>query len=227
MIEKNINNLNVLDPRFQTLQKTIEGILVKNPKGISWSMLRGQISCSLLELKRSFLLLREKEQVIITRGKSTYEGGRKGLLLFAKEYQQNTQQLEKVDWEYFLSKAFGFVQLKKNVPEEFGTHKKIIKFLFTHPDSIEDGFKVLASEIWFSSGRIDILGLDKNNQICIVEVTTTGNDKRRQLKSYKESIEWIALNVFHINKPKIRTMIVYSTGIVEEISEKELEVMPR
>ena len=51
-------------------------------------------------------------------------------------------------------------------------HKDLVDFLFTHPEEIEKGFRSTFKEFSIGRGRVDIVGVDKDRNLCVVEVKT-------------------------------------------------------
>jgi len=106
------------------------------------------------------------------------------------------------------------------VPE---SHDDYVRFYSENPDLIEPGLKVIGRELWFFRGRIDILAVDRDSNICIIDVTL-GKDKKRkieQLKRYRKAILDIGWKVYGIRFPrKIRLLVVCPKGrkLVEEVA---------
>jgi len=70
-------------------------------------------------------------------------------------------------------------------------HRKLLAHYTSHPQLIEDGFRILYSEFSIGKGRVDILGVDKQSNICLVEVKTdndSGGVAVRQIKRYGSAL---------------------------------------
>ncbi len=102
-------------------------------------------------------------------------------------------------------------------------HDDYIKLYSAHPDLIEPGLRVIGRELGFFRSRIDILAVDKDRNICIIDVDL-GKDKERkikQLRLYRKSILDVGLKVYGIRFPrKVRLLMVRPRGrqLVEEVA---------
>ena len=75
--------------------------------------------------------------------------------------------------------------------EIYGDESDMVNYLVSHPELIEDGFKILQTEYQTAVGPVDIRGVDKNGNEVIIEVKkrkATPADAH-QLKRYIEFFE--------------------------------------
>lgn len=66
-------------------------------------------------------------------------------------------------------------------------HKEMIDHLFKFPDEVEEGVKLYYSEFGFGRGRVDLVGVDKEGNLCIVEVKIRKPNRKtlgKQLRKY-------------------------------------------
>lgn len=71
-------------------------------------------------------------------------------------------------------------------------HKRLLDYYFEHPEAIEKGFQPLFKEFGVGNGRVDIIGVDKNKNICLVEIKTsnkTWQDPQKQIAHYRSQLK--------------------------------------
>jgi len=74
-------------------------------------------------------------------------------------------------------------------------HKDLIDFYFSHPWEIEEGFRPIFKEFGIGHGRVDIIGVDKDRNLCLVEVKTRRSiQDENQVRHYRSSFH----NLFRI-----------------------------
>lgn len=75
-------------------------------------------------------------------------------------------------------------------------HKDLINFYFSNPWEIEEGFRPIFKEFSIGHGRVDIIGVDKDRNLCLVEVKTrrTFLQDENQVRRYRSSFH----NLFRI-----------------------------
>jgi RecB family endonuclease NucS len=103
-------------------------------------------------------------------------------------------------------------------------HSEAVKYYAEYPDNIEPGLRVFASEIGIFHGRIDLLGVDKDKNMVIIDVTMGPNWMRKadQLRKYRKNLTWMGKTIFGLKElPKIRLLIVRPNEYVKEIGEKK------
>jgi RecB family endonuclease NucS len=70
-------------------------------------------------------------------------------------------------------------------------HDAFVNELYSNPGKIEKNFKVLFKEYSFGRGRIDIIGKDKNGNLCLVEVKMKNseiNSAKNQIRRYRSQL---------------------------------------
>ena len=102
-------------------------------------------------------------------------------------------------------------------------HKEAINYYQHNPNAIEKGLRILAKEVSIFHGRIDLIGVDRDNNLVIIDVTMGHDWKRKvgQLKRYRTNIDWIGRNVFGL--PKLRSMrllIVKPNAYVKDVTPR-------
>lgn len=100
-------------------------------------------------------------------------------------------------------------------------HALAVNYYKRNPNLLEDGLRILASEVGVFRGRIDLLGADKEGNLVIIDITKAWerNRKTNQLTRYRRNIEWMATRVFGITTlPKIRLILVNFKGEKQEIN---------
>ena len=133
--------------------------------------------------------------------------------------------------EYFACWAS---HLDKGIPQDIhaipSDHKRATNYYHRHPAAIEEGLRILAKEISIFHGRIDLIGIDRKNNLVIIDVTTGHDWKRKvnQLKRYKRNVEWIGRNVFGLPKTlSIRLLIVRPNAYVKDVTPPPCDVLPQ
>jgi len=61
-------------------------------------------------------------------------------------------------------------------------HKDLVDFYFSHPLEIEKGFRTAFKEFGIGHGRVDIVGVDKNRNLCVVEIKTRAASLKDELQ---------------------------------------------
>lgn len=99
-------------------------------------------------------------------------------------------------------------------------HDDAVKYYQHNPSAIEDGLRILASEISVFRGRVDLIGVDRKKNICIIDVTNGRDWKRKikQLKRYKGGLRWIGRHIFGVNSPKMRIIVVKPNDYVKDVT---------
>jgi len=105
-------------------------------------------------------------------------------------------------------------------------HNDLVNYLFEHSNEIEDGFRCIFKEFWFSHGRIDILGVDKNKVPTTVEVKTRITNKsklesERQARKYRFQMSEF-LKAIGVSKP-LRCLLWTPNGILD-LGQEEPEL---
>jgi len=71
-------------------------------------------------------------------------------------------------------------------------HKQLLDYYFEHPEEIEEGFKSLFKEFGVGKGRVDLVGIDKNKNLCLVEIKTsdkTWQNPEKQIARYRNQLK--------------------------------------
>lgn len=101
-------------------------------------------------------------------------------------------------------------------------HNDAIKYYKLNPTEIENGLRILASEIGIFRGRIDLIGVDKNQNLVIIDVTAGYDWQRKslQLQRYKRNIEWMARKIFGLqDPPPMRLLVVRPGHYVKDVTQ--------
>ena len=101
-------------------------------------------------------------------------------------------------------------------------HDEAVRYYQQYPSAIERGLKILTSEVSAFRGRVDLIGVDRELNICLIDVTTGHDWKRKvqQLRRYKDSIEWIGKHVFGVSFPgRIRVLVVKPNDYVRDVTD--------
>jgi RecB family endonuclease NucS len=96
-----------------------------------------------------------------------------------------------------------------------------IEFYFHSPSSLEEGLKMLESNITIFHGKIDLFGVDKDDNMVLIDVIGDRNWKRRvnQLRKYRKYIKWTAEHIFGLKYiPFIRLLLVKPNYYVKDVS---------
>jgi hypothetical protein len=72
-------------------------------------------------------------------------------------------------------------------------HRDLVDFLFTHPEEIEKGFRSAFMEFSIGRGRADIVGVDKDRNLCVVEVKTKAASLEDELQVRHYRSDFISL----------------------------------
>ena len=70
-------------------------------------------------------------------------------------------------------------------------HKSLVNHFYTKPYKIERRFRMLQKEFSLGHGRIDIVGKDREGNICLVEVKTRDSEiplGKRQIRKYQAQL---------------------------------------
>jgi hypothetical protein len=100
-------------------------------------------------------------------------------------------------------------------------HADAIKFYGQNPEQIEKGLRILAEEIGVFRGRIDLVGVDRDKNLVIIDVTSGADWKRKgeQLRRYRKNIEWMAKKIFGLREsPRIRLLVVKPRDYVRDVT---------
>lgn len=99
-------------------------------------------------------------------------------------------------------------------------HAEAVKYYQKNPESLEEGLRILASEVGVFRGRIDLFGVDRKKNLVIIDVTNAHDSARKseQLKKYKQNLIWMARTVFGLRDlPDIRLMTVRPNESVKDV----------
>jgi len=105
-------------------------------------------------------------------------------------------------------------------------HTGAVRYYKSHPRQIEEGLRVIESEVWLFRGRIDLIGIDKSNNLVIVDITGGKDENRKiqQLQKYRKYIFWIGRHIYGLDmQMPIRLLIVRIGGEVKEIPTLNIE----
>jgi hypothetical protein len=99
-------------------------------------------------------------------------------------------------------------------------HAEAIRYYKRHPSEVEAGLVILADEVNVFHGRIDLVGVDKDKNLILIDVTTGVDWKRKveQLRRYKGNIEWMGKKIFGVKPPKMRLLIVRPKEYVKDVT---------
>jgi len=75
-------------------------------------------------------------------------------------------------------------------------HKDLVNFYLSYSCEIEEGFRAVSKEFGIGNGKIDIVGIDRDRNLCLVEVKTrkASIQDELQVKHYRS----IFLNLFRL-----------------------------
>ena len=93
-------------------------------------------------------------------------------------------------------------------------HSEMVNHLFLHPEEVEPGIVFHYKELGLGRGRVDLVGVDAEGNLCLVEVKTRKpsiSERRKQLKKYYGPLRHIfgLMNV----KKKIRLFLATPEGV--------------
>jgi len=100
-------------------------------------------------------------------------------------------------------------------------HNEAIKHYKRFPEDIEQGLRILASEVGVFHGRIDLIGVDRDKNLVIIDVTTGVDWKRKveQMRKYQKNIEWMGQRIFGLRQlPKIRLLLVKPNDYAKDVT---------
>jgi len=101
------------------------------------------------------------------------------------------------------------------------SHDETVRFFYQNPQAIEEGMQGLGYEVGIFRGRIDLILRDREGRLCLVDVTTGKDEKRKidQLKRYRRNLKWLANQVFKVklNEP-VRLFTVRPLKGVKEVT---------
>jgi RecB family endonuclease NucS len=107
-------------------------------------------------------------------------------------------------------------------------HKSLVNYFSTNPYKIEPRFRTLQKEFSLGHGRIDIIGKDRNGNICLVEVKTRDSEiplGKRQLRKYQSKLANF-LRLIHV-ETVIRGIVVTPTKVIDVETIKSFVPQPR
>lgn len=127
-------------------------------------------------------------------------------------------------WTGHLDEKIGNSKLNLLAPFE---HPGAIKFYRENPQRIEQGLRVIASEVGLFRGRIDLVAADKDHNLVLIDVDNgkDPNRKARQLRRYRTAIQWMGSQIFGLRSrdlPAIRLLIVQPNKSVREVGSMEI-----
>jgi len=96
------------------------------------------------------------------------------------------------------------------------THKQVLDFYELNPFEIEEGLSIKAKEVAILRGRIDLVGIDKNQLTCFIEVVHRSHYDQtyweKKIRSYKTHALWFVGLISRVESQrfndKLRLMIV-------------------
>lgn len=103
------------------------------------------------------------------------------------------------------------------------SHDEAVKYYYKNPQAIEEGMRSVGCEVGVFRGKIDLILRDRQERLCLVDVTVGKDAKRKinQLKRYKKNLKWLANHVFKCNlKEPIRLFVVHPGKYVKEVKVK-------
>jgi len=93
-------------------------------------------------------------------------------------------------------------------------HTQLVRYYHSNPEEIEVGFRVFFAEFGVGRGRIDLLGVDKQRNLCVVEVKVKSHPSLKnggkQALKYRVRCEQF-LNALKIRRP-VRAMVITPKG---------------
>ncbi|NIW50876.1 MAG: DUF91 domain-containing protein [Candidatus Korarchaeota archaeon] len=107
-------------------------------------------------------------------------------------------------------------------------HKSLVNFFCREPDKIEPRFRVLQKEFSLGRGRIDIIGRDKDGNICLVEIKTHDSEipsGKKQIRNYQSQLAKF-LSLIDLEK-KIRGIVVTPTKVIDVATIKSFVPQPK
>lgn len=102
-------------------------------------------------------------------------------------------------------------------------HKEAIKYYQRFPEEIEQGLRILAAEVGIFHGRIDLVGVDRDKNVVIIDVTTGVDWKRKvkQIRKYRKNISWMGQKIFGLRDlPNIRLLLVKPNHYVKDVTPR-------
>jgi len=102
----------------------------------------------------------------------------------------------------------------KYIPDfEKMAHPQLLDYFQFNPDAIEKGLRIIYREFEIGHGRVDLIGRDKNNKVCLIEIETSRSTKEWQKKArkYKRFIHNL-FDLFYLSnivQSKLRFLVFY------------------
>ena len=107
-------------------------------------------------------------------------------------------------------------------------HKSLVNYFYTKPYKIERRFRTLQKEFSLGHGRIDIIGKDRDDNICLVEVKTRDSEislGKRQIRKYQSQLADF-LSLIGV-KTVIRGIVVTPTKVIDVGTKKSFVPQPK
>ena len=100
-------------------------------------------------------------------------------------------------------------------------HGEAVRFYYRNPQAIEKGMRAVGVEVGVFRGRIDLILRDSQGRLCLVDVTTGKDTKRKveQLRRYRKYLKWLANQVFNCKlKEPIRLFVIKPGDYIKEVT---------
>lgn len=107
-------------------------------------------------------------------------------------------------------------------------HKLLVNYFCRKPYKIEPRFRVLQKEFSLGHGRIDVIGKDRGDNICLVEVKTHNLEipsGEKQIRNYRSQLAKF-LGLIGVEKA-IRGIVVTPTKVVDVGTIKSFVPQPK
>jgi len=101
------------------------------------------------------------------------------------------------------------------------SHRQVVEYYAAHPEAIEKGMTIIFKELPIFRGKIDLVGRDLNQNICLIEVVHRSHYSRahwgKKLRRYRSHLLTMATRLFKLRDVSMRLLIARPGLPPEEI----------
>lgn len=91
------------------------------------------------------------------------------------------------------------------------THKQVLDYYYKNPEEIEQGLHGMMKEVGVFRGRVDLVGRDKTEKLCLIEVAHRSHYDhqfwKEKLWRYRCGLRTMGTKIYRCNNLDIRLLI--------------------
>jgi len=103
------------------------------------------------------------------------------------------------------------------------THRQMLDYFVEHQDQIEVGMQIIMSELPIFRGRVDLVGRDKDQTLCLIEIAHRSKCDRafwiRKLHKYGDYLRQMGKQIYGIQDVPVRLLLKHSGKPTEDVTD--------